>query len=335
MSVFVVCEAGVTNYGDPDLARRQIDVAVEAGADAVKFQAWDTPSLVSRHAANARRGDLGYDWFERMEERRLDWDALRELQRYARERGITWYATPHDERALRFLVDVLDVPMLKVGSGEAGNLAFLQLVGGAERSVQIAFGLQSDDEAARAVAELLAGGATDVIAFHTVSVYPTPASLAWLTRVDRLRELLGIPVGISDHTVGWHVPLAAVARGADAVEKHLTFDRADPRSLDNPGALEPTEFTEMVRQIREVEEALETPEPAALADAVAVARAWATQAVVAARDLAAGMELAPSDVEFKRPALGGVPAGEVGSLLGRRLVRAVVADEQIRREDVR
>ena len=334
MSAFVICEAGVTNYGELDLARRQVDAAAAAGADAVKFQSFDTASLVSRIAAKEHEPELGHDWFERMDERRLSEDDLRELQRYSAERGITFFATPHDEPSLRFLVEELDVPMLKVGSGEAANWDFLRAIGATARPVVIAFGLQTDDEARRAVATLRDAGATEVTALHCVSVYPTPPELASLPRIERLRELLGVPVGISDHSVGTHVALAAVARGATTVEKHLTFDKADPRSLDNPGALEPDEFVEFVRAIRELEQALADVPAEVFALAVADSRAWAEQAVVAARDLPKGHLLDRPDVAFKRPALGGVPATNVESVLGRRLKRALEADEQIREPDL-
>ena len=330
--VFVICEAGVTNYGVPELAHRQVDVAADSGADAVKFQAWRTESLVSRPVAERLSDELGFDWFQRMADRELPFEELDRLGRHARDRGLVFFATPHDDASLDFLVGVLDVPCLKVGSGEASNWAFLRRVGESGKPVLISFGLQSDGEARRAVDLLQGAGAAEVIAFHTVSVYPTPPELASLARIPRLAELLGVPIGISDHTVGWHIPLAAVALGAQAIEKHLTFDKSDPRSLDNPGALEPEEFPEMVRQVRELELAL-LPPPAE-DERIEHSRGWALQAVVAAGRLEAGHVLTADDVAFKRPGRGGVPAAEVARLLSRRLRRAVEPDEQIRLEDV-
>lgn len=330
--VFIVCEAGVTSFGDPALAHRQVDVAADSGADAVKFQAWRTENLVSRHVAERLEDELGADWFRRMAERELPFDELRRLATHAHERELVFFATPHDEESLEFLVSDLDVPCLKVGSGEASNWSFLRRVGEARKPVLIAFGLQDDDEARRAVELLREAGAPEVVAFHTVSVYPTPPELAALERIPRLAALLGVPIGISDHTVGWHVLLAGVALGARAIEKHLTFDKADQRSLDNAGALEPNEFPQMVRQVRDLELALAAP-PAA-DDRIARSRDWALQAVVAASPLEQGHVLTAGDIAFKRPARGGVPASEVECLLGRRLSRSVDVDEQIRLEDV-
>jgi N,N'-diacetyllegionaminate synthase len=147
-----------------------------------------------------------------------------------------------------------------------------------------------------------------------------------------LQKVLEVPVGLSDHTVGWHIPLAAVALGARALEKHLTFDKTDPRSLDNPGALEPGEFVQMVREIRELEQSLASPP---FGDQrLDRSRDWALQAVVASRSLDAGHVIAEEDVAFKRPARGGVPAADMHTLLGRRLRREVAVDEQIRYDDV-
>ena len=333
--VFVVAEAGVQNYGKLELALRQVDAAADAGADAVKFQAWRTEALVSRPAAAAHAEALGVDWYERMAERELSWEELREVQAHAQRRGIAFFASAHDPPSLRFLVDELDVPFLKVGSGEASNWDFLERVGHARRPVFVAFGLQSDEEARRAVETLAAAGAPEIIAFHARTVYPTPASLADLRRLARLRELLRVPVGLSDHTVGSQIALAAVAMGARAIEKHLTFDKADPRSQDNPGALEPAEWIDFVRAIREIEAALQEVDRDELERALATAREWALQAIVAARDLAAGAVLEREDVALKRPLRGGIAAGELERVLGRTLIRPVTENAQIRPGDLR
>jgi N-acetylneuraminate synthase/N,N'-diacetyllegionaminate synthase len=328
MSVFVVAEAGVSNYGDPELAHRQVRAAAEAQVDAVKFQVWRTDELVSRST------ESGAHWHERLSARELPLEAWGELQAHAVECGLTFFATPHDATSLHFLVEELDVPLLKVGSGEASNWEFLRGVGSARRPVLIAFGLQSDDEAKRAVAVLRESGAPDVTVLHTVTIYPTPFRFADLGRMGRLAELVDAPVGYSDHTVGTHVALAAVALGAGTIEKHLTFDKSDERSLDNAGALEPAEWIGFVRAVRELEQALVRPSPAELDEARAEFRDWALQALVAGRDLEAGERLAASDLSAKRPARGGIPASELESVVGRRLLRPVAADEQIRFADL-
>jgi N,N'-diacetyllegionaminate synthase len=332
--LFIICEAGVTNYGERELALRQVDAAVQAGADAVKFQLWRTEHLVSRRVAQRLERDLGYNWFDRLKAKELSHDDIRAVAAHARERGILFLATPHDDESLAFLVEQLDVPMLKVGSGESHNLEFLHRVGAHRKPVLISFGLQTDEEAMGAVEALRHAGAPAIAALHCVTQYPTPPQLADLPRIPALASLLNILVGYSDHTVGWHIPLAAAALGACVLEKHLTFDKADPRSLDNPGALLPDEFSAFVRQVRELESALAAPTEEQLASSRRRARDWAGQAIVAAREIAAGTVIERGMLALKRPARNGLGPESLGTVVGRRTRRAVAHDEQITLSDL-
>lgn len=332
--VFVICEGGVTNYGQTDLARKQIDAAADAAADAVKFQACRTEDVVSRVMAKRLEPELGYDWFERMKYKELSSATLRDLQAYARTRGIPWFATPHDDWGLDVLDKELNVPVFKIGSGESHNSRFLRNVAKRGKPVIISFGLQSDAEAARAVRTLQDGGAGGVVALHCLSAYPGPYDMISLPRMAHLRELLGVPVGISDHSVGRHVVIAAVALGAVMVEKHITFDKSDPRSLDNPGALLPEEFAAMVREIRDVESAMrDVPEDRRMAF-LRKSRDWAGQSIVANRDIPSGAVLEESMLAFKRPGRGGMEPDEADRILGKKTVRAISVDEQIHAEDI-
>jgi N,N'-diacetyllegionaminate synthase len=331
---YVICEAGLTNYGDPALAKKQIDAAVAAGADAVKFQLWRTEELVSRVAAARLQSSLGYDWFDRLKSKELPLEAFAGLKAYAEDLGIAFTATPHDSPSLDVLDRDLDVPFLKIGSGEAHNLPFLRAVASRGKPVVISFGFQSDAEVQTAVAALEAGGAPVIVPLHCVTAYPTPFGLADLTRIARLRKLTGRPVGYSDHTVGRHALLGAVALGACLVEKHLTFDKADPRSLDNPGALLPDEFVDLVRDVQELWQALSQPGGAARTATAEQARAWAGQSIVAARALPAGAVLERDMLRLKRPAAGGLGPEQVDAVVGRRLGRAVAVDEQITASDL-
>ena len=332
--IFVTCEAGVTNYGEFEIARRQIDAAVAAAADAIKFQWWKTERLVSRAVAKRLEPELGYNWFDRMKYKELSEDEMHRLQGYARDQGIAFYATPHDDESIAFLDQELGVPYFKVGSGESHNYGFLKKVGRCAKPVIISFGLQTEQEAIRAVETLRDAGAAGIIALHCVTKYPMKYHEVGLPRIARLRQILGVPVGISDHTVGWHVPLAAVALGAVAIEKHVTFDKADPRSLDNPGALLPEEFKVMVSQVRDLEKALADTSDEARKIFLATARDWAGQSVVARRVLAPGTVIAAGDLACKRPFRGGLPPEAIDVLIGKKVTREIPEDEQIQWGDV-
>lgn len=327
--VFIVCEAGVTNYGDMRLAKKQVDVAVKAGANAIKFQAWKTENLVSKKVSQTLEKELGYNWFDRLKYKEFQFDQLRDLRDYCVSKNIIFFATPHDEDALNFLADELNVPVLKVGSGESSNYEFLERVGAKKLPVIISFGMQSDSEASRAVETLRVAGAKEIAALHCVSIYPTPANMVDLLRIERLKKHLQIQVGISDHSIGWHIPLAAATLGASIIEKHLTFNKTDPRSLDNPGALLPKEFKEMVSQVREIEQAkIQVPEEIR-ETSLESSKAWAIQSIVARMDIDAGTVLTRDMVAFKRPGKGGIPPSHVQMVIGKRTKVCIGIDEQI------
>lgn len=331
--VFIICEGGVTNYGELELAKRQVDAAAAAAADIIKFQVTDTAALISRKAAKRLEPELGYDWFSRVKYKEFkSLNDIRELARYAATAGYPFFATAHEEVSLELIVREFDPPFLKVGSGEAHNWEFLKKIGGYGKPIIISFGLQTDDEILKAVETLKQSGAPAIAALHCTTLYPTPYEIADLPRMLHLHKLTGLPVGISDHSVGWHTVLGAVALGAVIVEKHVTFDKDDPRSLDNAGALLPREFKTMVSQIRELEKAMKPIPAEARKEKLGVGRDWAGQSLIAARNIPAGAVITREMITFKRPGKGGLSPSALDSMLGRRAKTAIEEDEQILEE---
>ena len=332
--VFIICEAGVTNYGDIRLARKQIDAAVAAGADAVKFQLWRTENLVSQRVAKRLEQKLGYNWFDRLKYKELSKGEIRSLSAYAKRKNILFFATPHDDESIEYLAQTVRVPVLKVGSGESHNYEFLKKIGATKKPVIISFGMQSAGEIKKAIEVLRRAGAPIILPMHCVTMYPTPYEMTNLPRINALRKLTRLPVGFSDHSVGYHALLAAIALGACVVEKHLTFDKSDPRSLDNPGALLPAEFKKFVLEARNVEQALKNVSEKKFETALSRSRRWAGQAIVAYRAIKAGERIRRTMLAFKRPALGGIPSDMVEKVIGKRARRALPADEQITFRDI-
>lgn len=326
---FIICEGGVTNYGQVSLAKKQIRSAVNAKADIFKFQACVTEKLVSKKVSKRLEKELGYNWFDRMKYKEFPFKKVKELIEYAKSTGIPSFATAHDNESLDFLDNKMNQPYFKVGSGEAHNYEFLKNIAKRKKPVIISFGVQTNKEVDRAISTLRRNGVKDIIILHCVSVYPTPYCHANLKRMEYFRDRYNVPIGISDHSVGWHIPLAAVASGACVVEKHLTFDKTDPRSLDNPGALLPQEFKLMVKQIRDVENALRQHTEKERIKALEKGRNWAGQSIVAAKNLPVGTILAKSMFEFKRPGKGGLPPAMVDKIVGRKVKKMIEADEQI------
>lgn len=327
--VSLICEGGVTNYGQLDLGKLQIEAALEAGADFIKFQAWKTEELVSRKTSDRLKKELKFNWFERLREKEYSFDDLETLFEYARQKGLQVFATPHDLIALEFLDKKLNQEVFKIGSGEAHNYEFLKAVGNCKKPVLISFGFQTDEEILHAVDVLSNAGAPEIIALHCVSLYPTPYEHAQLRRIEHLRKLLGIPIGLSDHSIGWHIPLASIPFGVCVIEKHLTFDKTDPRSLDNPGALLPDEFKLFVGQVRHIEKGLRHVSENERLGALEKARQSLGQSLVAAQDIQAGTTITAGMVAFKRPGLNGLPPSAISQIIGRKVTHLIEKDEQI------
>jgi N-acetylneuraminate synthase/N,N'-diacetyllegionaminate synthase len=327
--VFVIAEAGVNHNGDAALARALIDAAADSGADAVKFQTFRTSALTSRTAPKAAyqieatgAGESQSEMLVRLE---LSTETLRALQAHAAARGIVFFSTPFDEASADTL-GALEVPMFKIPSGEITNLPLLRHIAAKGKPIILSTGMSTLDEVAQALAAIGDVADVPVAILHCVSAYPAPVGEVNLRAMDALRDRFGRPVGLSDHTLGLEIALAAVARGAVIVEKHLTLNKNLP-GPDHRASLEPAEMTALVRGIRNIEAALgdgvKRPMPSEL-DTLRVAR----KSLVAARALRAGEELVKDAVAVKRPGTGISPA-ELERALGRRVRRDLAADDVI------
>lgn len=256
--VFVIAEAGVNHNGDIQLAKRLIDAAVEAGADAVKFQTFKTENIVCRTAQKAKyqleTTDKSETQFEMLKKLELTEQMHRELMEYCKMRDILFLSTPFDVESIRNLAD-LGLQTFKVPSGEITNLPYLREIGKYRKKVILSTGMSSMDEVKAAVEVLRENGTDDITLLHCNSQYPTPVSDVNLLAMVSMREEIGIPVGYSDHTQGIEIPMAAVALGATVIEKHFTIDK-NMEGPDHKASLEPDELKQMVKGIRRIEAAL-------------------------------------------------------------------------------
>jgi sialic acid synthase SpsE/CMP-N-acetylneuraminic acid synthetase len=331
---FVIAEGGVNHDGDPACAHRLVDAAADAGADAVKFQAFDPALLAAAGAplADYQRaaGETGADqraMLARLALRAEAWPGLRD---HARDRGLVFLASPFDEPSAD-LLEALGIPAFKVGSGELTNLPFLERLAGVGRPLLVSTGMATLVEVADALDAIAGSGDPPVALLHCVSAYPADPAEANLRAIATLRAAFGRPSGWSDHTPGIELPTAAAALGADLLEKHLTLDRSLP-GPDHRASLEPAEMAALVRAVRTVEAARgdgeKKPSPAELAVA-AVAR----KSLHWARALPAGAEVTPADLVALRPGTGLRP-GERSLVVGRRTRRPVPAGSLVTLADV-
>ena len=321
----MIAEAGVNHNGDLTTARALIDVAVDAGADAVKFQTFHADLLATAGAPKAEyqlqtTGD-DESQLEMLRRLELSGEAHRELQSYCHERGIVFLSTPFDETAVD-LLDELGVPAFKISSGDLTNSPLLEHVAAKGKPVILSTGMAELSEVIEAVSVLNAAGCDNPVLLHCVSNYPANPADVNLRAMQTMRAAFDVPVGFSDHTTGIDVSLAAVALGACVIEKHFTLDRTLP-GPDHRASLEPAELRELIQAIRRVETALGHGRKTPAASELEIAKI-ARRSLIAAVDISAGATLAREMIVLRRPGTGLAPS-MLATLLGQRATREISA----------
>lgn len=257
--VFIIAEAGVNHNGDKNLAFKLCDAAKEAGVDAVKFQTWKTEKIVTKSAALAEYqekniSDKGASQYEMLKQLELSYEEFVEVRDYCYQIGIQFLSTPDTEEDLDFLLG-LGIPVLKIGSGEVTNIPFLRAIGKRRQKVILSTGMSTLADVEKAYNTLMDSGAKEVALLHCTTNYPCPYNEVNLLAMQTLKYAFKCQVGYSDHTMGIEVPIAAVAMGAEIIEKHFTLDK-NMDGPDHKASLEPQELKQMVRSIRNIEQAM-------------------------------------------------------------------------------
>jgi N-acetylneuraminate synthase len=331
---FIIAEVGVNHNGRLDLALQSIDVAKEAGADAVKFQTFRAERLVTRTAPTARyqTENLGVvkSQFEMLKELELSDADHDRIVAHCRDSGIQFMSTPFDEDSAT-LLQGLGMDLFKVPSGELTNLPLLRHIAGFGKPMVISTGMSTLGDVEAAVSAVEAVGNRQIVLLHCVSNYPAAAADVNLRAMLSMRAAFGLPVGYSDHTLGIEVGLASVALGACVLEKHFTLDRSLP-GPDHRASAEPAELRRLIDGVRTVEAALGAGRKAPCASEVDTAKA-ARKSLVAATDMPAGTLLTEELIAIRRPGTGLPPAMKPW-LVSRTLRVNVAAGDLLRLEDV-
>jgi len=334
LACFIIAEAGVNHNGDVELAKRLVDAAAEAGADAVKFQTFKADRVVSATAPKAgyqlQTTDSGESQLEMLQRLELSPEAHRELQAYCQERDILFMSTPFDQKSAD-LLDELDVPVFKIGSGEITNWPFLEYVARKGKPIILSTGMSYLSEVDEAVRVIRKAGCDQLVLLHCVSNYPAELADSNLRAVQTLAAAFQVPVGYSDHTPGIEAALAAVVLGACVIEKHFTLDKNLP-GPDHRASLEPHELQALGASIRTVELALGN-------GAKQPARSEAGNRLVVRRSLAAALDIPEGAVlrldmlEVLRPASGISPV-LTEHVIGRRVRRSLLTGQLITWSDL-
>ena len=329
---FIIAEAGVNHNGELSIAKQLIDVAYEAGADAIKFQTFKTENLVTRDAEKAdyqkKNDSATTTQFEMLKKLELSEKDFKKLSSYAKKKGIIFLSTAFDEESVDLLIR-LDVPAFKIPSGEITNFPCIEKIAREKKPVILSTGMSTMDEVREAVTCLQEHGCRDILLLHCTTSYPAPLKSVNLRVLDTLCDVFHLPVGYSDHTEGILVPIAAVARGACVVEKHITLDRT-LTGPDHAASIEPDELKKMIVTIRMVEQALGTvdkkPESCEIRN-----RKVVRKSVVASENIHKGSLLLESMLTLKRPGTGIEPK-YLKDLVGKRVKKSIKKDTLITRD---
>jgi N-acetylneuraminate synthase/N,N'-diacetyllegionaminate synthase len=321
---FIIAEIGSNHNRSLALAKEMIDVAADAGADAAKFQIYSAPTLYS---AKDDPG-LGYDGgnvsklIESVETPR-EW--LPELSDYCRKKGVLFFAAPFDMAAVDELDEVSE--LFKIASFEIVDLPLIRKTASKGKPIIIATGLANMGEIEDALGVCREQGNNNIALLQCASCYPSPASIMNLRGMETMRRAFGVPVGLSDHTLGIHISVAAVAMGASIIEKHFTMDRS-MSGPDHSFAIEPDELRELVRQIREVESALGDGRKTGPSLEEMGAYGYARRSLHAQVDVPKGSRITADMLISKRPGHGIRPK-YLDWVVGRRASRDIEADSWV------
>ncbi len=330
-NVFIIAEAGVNHNGSIELAKKLIDIAVEAGADAVKFQTFKADKLVSKHAQKAdyqkQTTSIDETQYEMLKKLELDENTHRVIISYCKDRGIMFLSTPFDHDSIG-LLSSFEIPIFKIPSGEITNLPYLRHIGSLGKELILSTGMASLDEVQDALDVLINVGTPKekITVLHATTEYPCPIDEVNLRAMQTINAAFGVKFGYSDHTQGIEVPIAAVAMGATVIEKHFTLNR----TMDGPdhkASLEPSELKAMVRAIRHIEQALgdgiKKPSKSEQKN-ISVAR----KSILASRPIKMGETLSENNLVVKRPG-NGISPMRWDEIIGKKASRNFSADELI------
>lgn len=305
--VYIIAEAGISHFGDEAKAYELVNLAVEAGADAVKFQVFDIDAMIT--------GDQK-EWRERLGSRQLPYESFERIQAYCKERAITFFATAHDEPSLDFLIE-LNVPVFKIGSGEVGNWPYFKKIAALGKPVIFSTGMYQSGQISDALQIFHEMSNPDIAVLHCITSYPTNPADVNLNCIREIEAAFKVITGYSDHTQGYHIPLAAVALGARIIEKHITLEFDIPNAQDWKVSCGPADLHIFVNQVREIEETLRSRAPGPTATELDN-QAWATKSLVLKRSLSKGSKLSSEDLVAKRPGTGISPS-RIDDVIGTTL----------------
>ena len=330
----IVADIGANFNGDIGLAKDMISRAKDVGVDVVKFQSWRKETLFSAGLYRDKAAGIKVFGHKRQGEL-LDFLSLSEKQlwemkKYCDDQNILFSSTPFTLHDVDVLMD-MEVPFIKIASMDLNHISFLKYVAGKQVPVILSTGMGTIEEIRKAVEIFGSVGNEQLILLHCTALYPPLDDEVNLNNIDYLREVFDCPVGYSDHTLGYAIPLAAAVKGACIIEKHYTLDKTLP-GWDHAVSATPEEFKVIVEESKRIIKALGYRERVVGEREMEKIKSF-RRSIVAKRDLPAGTKLASDDIDFKRPGTGIAPS-ELDCVLGKKISKDIEVDELIQWEDL-
>lgn len=334
---YIIAEIGSNHNGDMVLAKEMILSAKACGVDAVKFQSWSPATLIAReeYERNTKYTDNPKKHFgslrEMCERYYLRPEQHYELKEFCDENEIDFCSSPFANHEVDLLED-LGVPFHKVASMDINNLLLLRHIARTGKPVLLSTGMSTLTEIETAVKTIEAEGNKNIVLLHCIAIYPPKHEDINLLNITMLQQTFGYPVGFSDHSMGFTIPIASVALGACVIEKHFTIDKDLP-GWDHMISADPPEMKMLAEETKIIAKSMGSYVRTVSADEEAKKLKF-RRSVVATRPIAKGAVITPEDLTAKRPGLG-IPPNEITNLYGRTVTRDVLEDDVLRWEDIK
>lgn len=328
-SCFIIAEAGVNHNGSVDCAKKLIDTAKWAGADAVKFQIFKAEDIVIPQAEKAEyqknttcQDESQFDMIKKLE---LSEEEFRYLASYAKEKDILFLSTPFSCKSVN-LLEEMDISAYKIASGEITNFPLLEYIAGKGKPIILSTGMSTLEEIGEALKVINEAGEQRVVLLHCVTSYPARIEEINLKAIETLRKAFNLPVGLSDHTLGKTSSIAAVAMDACMIEKHFTLCRNLP-GPDHKASLEPAELKELAEAVRDVEKAMGSGIKLPTLEEEKI-KLIARRSIVAATEIPKGSRITRDMLDIKRPGTGITPK-DLMAIVGKKAKDGILKDSLI------
>jgi len=320
---FIIAEAGINHNGDINIAKELILKAKESGADCIKFQTYKTENLIIKNQKT-----IGF--FNEIKKCELTYAEFQILKEFAVKYDIIFMSTPDDEESLDFLLS-LNLPAIKIGSGEVNNIKFLKLAASSKKIIILSTGASTEDEIDRAYETVFALN-KKIILMHCISEYPAELKTLNLKFIRYMSSKYKCPVGFSDHSTSLIAPVVAFLNGAAVIEKHFTLDKSMV-GPDHRFSLDPQELSKMIENIKDAQESL-GEEKRKITPKESEIRSFIRKSIFSNQNIEGGEELTENNITLLRPQLG-IKANEYFDVLGRRVAEKINKYKPIYRKDIK